>query len=95
MRWRGSFVTEVSRSLRQLGLQDCPVCGLADSLGVGHSPVLLIDGGFPSFPDGPAGEIPGNDLSFAVRIECATCGYLMLFNALKFRTAGEKIITLE
>ena len=94
MRWRGNFVTEVSHSLRQLGLQDCPVCGLTDSLGVGHSPVLLIDGGFPSCTDGPAGKDRG-DLTFAVRIECGTCGYLMLFNAQRFRTADEKILTLE
>jgi hypothetical protein len=94
MRWRGSFVAEVSHSLRQLGLRDCPICGLADSLGVGHSPVLVIDGGFPPCADGPAGKNIGGDLTFAVRIECATCGYLMLFNAQKFRTADEKILTL-
>jgi hypothetical protein len=47
MRWRESFLAEVSQSLRQLGLKSCPVCGLVDSLSVGHVPVLLVDGGFP------------------------------------------------
>ena len=46
MRWRQSFLVEVSQTLRQLGLAACPVCGLADSLSVGHLPVLLVGGGF-------------------------------------------------
>ena len=96
MRWRASFVTEVSRSLRQLGLHNCPVCGLADSLGVDQLPVVLIDGLFPSSTDdNPVGKDRDNDLTFAVRIECTACGYLMLFNAQRFRTAEEKIIALE
>ena len=96
MRWRQSFLAEVWKSLQQLGLKACPVCGLADSLGVGHLPVLLDDGGFPPRTDGHSlGEDRGCDLTFAVRIECAACGYLMLFNAQRFRTADEKIIVPE
>jgi ribosomal protein L37E len=103
MRWRQSFLAEVSQSLRRLGLTACPVCGLADSLGVGHLPVLLNDGGFPlndgGFPSRPhdcsLAEDRCGDLTFAVRVECAACGYLMLFNALRFRTADEKIIVPE
>ena len=93
MRWRESFLAEVTQSLRQLGLKACPVCGLADSLGVGHLPLLLFDGGFPPPIDDhpPLADCEG-DLTFAVRIECAACGYLMLFNAQRFRTADEKII---
>ena len=96
MRWCESFLAEVSQSLRQLGLEACPVCGLVDSLGVGDLPVLLFDGGFPPRIDGhpPAGDCDG-DLTFAVRIECTACGYLMLFNAQRFRTADEKIIVAE
>src|SRR5215831_18296342 len=66
-----SFLLEVSQSLRQLGLKACPVCGLADSLGIGHLPVLLFDGGYPPRIDDhpPVGDCDG-DLTFAVRIEC-------------------------
>jgi hypothetical protein len=93
MRWRQSFLAEVSHSLLQLGLATCPMCGLADSLGVGHLPVLLVDGGFPpGTEDDSLGEDRDGDLTFAVRIECNACGYLMLFNAQRFRTADEKII---
>jgi hypothetical protein len=69
------------------------VCGLADSLAVGHFPVLLDDGGFP--PRSHDHSLGDRDLTFAVRIECPACGYLMLFNAKRFRTADEKIIVPE
>ena|SRR5215471_4969090 len=93
MRWRESFLAEVSQSLRQLGLKACPVCGLVDSLDVGQLPVLLFDGGFFRRIDGhPPARDCDADLSFAIRIECTACGYLMLFNAQRFRTADEKII---
>ena len=96
MRWCPSFLAEVSQSLRQLGLTACPVCGLADSLGVGHLPVLLVDGGFPPrTDDNSLGEDRDGDLTFSVRIECNACGYLMLFNAQRFRTADEKILLPE
>jgi hypothetical protein len=96
MRWRQSFLAEVSQSLRQLGLKACPVCGLADSLDVGHLPVLLFDGSFlPRIDDHPPERDCAGDLTFAVRIECTACGYLMLFNAQRFRTADEKIIVPE
>lgn len=96
MRWRRSFLAEVSQSLQQFGLNACPVCGLTDSLGVGPLPVLLDDGGFPPRNhDHCPEEDRGCDLTFAVRIECAACGYLMLFNAQRFRTADEKIIVPE
>lgn len=85
MRWRQSFLAEVSQALRQLGLTACPVCGLADSLDVSHFPGLLFDGGFPA--DG--------DLTFAVRMECNACGHLMLFNSQRFRTADEKIMVAD
>ena len=96
MRWRESFLAEVSQSLGQLGLEACPVCGLVDSLGVSHLPVLLFDGGYPPRIDDqpPVGDCDG-DVTFAVRIECTACGYLMLFNAQRFRTADEKIIVPE
>lgn len=72
------------------------MCGLADSLDLGHLPVVLADGGCPPWAhDHSLDEDCDGDLAFAVRIECAACGYLMLFNAQRFRIADEKIIVLE
>ena len=96
MRWRHSFIAEVSQALAQLGLRACPICGSADALGIGRFPAFLLDGGPP--PDGddlPLGEDRDHDLTFAVRIECAACGHLMLFNAEKYRTGDEPILVRE
>ena len=96
MRWRESFLAEVKQLLRQFGLVACPVCGLAGSLGLGPFPVLLVDGGFPpGTDDSSPGEDRDGDLTFAVRVECNACGYLMFFNAQRFRAADEKIIVPE
>jgi hypothetical protein len=93
MRWRQMFMTEVMESLQRLGLTGCPVCGSPESLGVAPCPVLLVDGGIPSDPDSLTPSAEGDaDLTFAVRIECTTCGHLMLFNAQRYRTADEKIL---
>ncbi len=95
MQWRKSFMAEVSETLQQLGLRACPVCGSADSLGMSRFPMLLIDAGFPfSAEDFPPREDPDGDMTFAVRIECATCGHLMLFNAERYRTGDEKTLVL-
>lgn len=83
-------------ALQQLGLRACPVCGSADTLGIERSPVFLLTGGPPPASDDPAlGEDRDYDLSFAVRIECAGCGHLMLFNAHKYRTEDEQILVRE
>lgn len=96
MRWCQSFIAEVSEALQQLGLRACPVCGSADTLGIERSPVFLLTGGPPPASDDPAlGEDRDYDLSFAVRIECAGCGHLMLFNAHKYRTEDEQILVRE
>src|SRR5215469_890672 len=94
MRWRQSFMVEVAQSLQLLGLKTCPVCGLADSLSASYLPVLLVDGGSCIDDHSPAEKRDG-DLTFALRIECTACGYLMLFNAERFRTADDKIIVPE
>src|ERR1700748_3580982 len=96
MRWHHSFFAVVGRRLQQLGLRACPVCGQADSLHVSPFPVLLTD----------AGPVPGaaararvqehlDDMTVAVKAECAACGHWMLFNSLKFRTGQERIMLFE
>ena len=108
MQWRQAFLAEVSETLQQLGMRACPVCGSAESLTIGCSPVLLVDAGFPfsraslllvdaGFPSGNDDLLLGDDsggVTFAVRVECTTCGHLMLFNAQKYRTGNKKIMVL-
>jgi hypothetical protein len=61
-----------------------------------HFPVLLVDGRFPAEGDAlPLGDYREGDLTFAVRIECTTCGHLMLFNAQRYRSGDEKILVPE
>ena len=96
MRWRPAFMAEVFETLQQLGLRACPVCGSAESLTMSHFPVLMVDGRFP--PEGdelPLGDYREGDLTFAVRIECAICGHLMLFNAQRHRNGDAKILERE
>jgi len=94
MRWRKAFMAEVSEALQQLGLQACPVCGSEDSLGMGCFPVLLVDVG--ALPDDDAFSPPEDnrdgDMTFVVRVECTTCGHLMLFNSERYRSGDEKIM---
>ena len=90
MRWRRTFMAEVFESLIQLGLRECPLCGSAESLGMSPFPAILVDGEFPLDSDALPEE--EGDLTFAVRIECTTCGHLMLFNAQRYRSGDAKII---
>ena len=83
-------MAEVFESLIQLGLQECPVCGSVESLGMSPFPAILVDGDFPLDSDALPEE--EGDLTFAVRIECTTCGHLMLFNAQRYRSGDAKII---
>jgi hypothetical protein len=80
MRWRQAFQDEVVETLHQLGMRACPVCGSAASLSMSPLPVTLSDARFHPGPDDLAPERAA-DMTFAVRVECATCGHLMLFNA--------------
>ena len=96
MRWRQSFIAEVSQALQQLGLRACPVCGSADALGIGRFPAFWLEGGPPL--DGDDLSLAEDDdyhLTFAVRIECTACGHLMLFNAQRYRTGDEPILVRE
>jgi hypothetical protein len=95
MRWRQAFMAEVHQSLQQLGMTACPVCGSAESLSMSPFPALLVEGEFPPDADDlPLGEDRHGDLIFAVRVGCATCGYLMLFDSARYRTGNEKILVL-
>ena len=96
MRWHRSFLAAVGQRLQQLGLRACPVCGRADSLRVSPFPVLLTDAG--PVPGAAAPAPPQehvDDITAAVKAECAVCGHWMLFDSLKFRTGQERIVLFE
>ena len=63
------------------------MCGSQESLDMSPFPVFLADGRSPAEP--------GDDLTFAVRVECGTCGHVMLFNSQRYRTGDEKILMLK
>jgi hypothetical protein len=86
-------MAEVVRTLQQLGMKACPVCGLAESLNMNDFPVLLADGR-PPLGVHALGEYHEGDVTFAVRLDCITCGHLMLFDAQRYRTGDEKILVL-
>jgi hypothetical protein len=85
-------MTEVFGALRQLGLRACPVCGSAESLCMSPFPVILVDGDFAAEAEAYFPQEEHGDLTLAVRVECRTCGNLLLFNAQRFRTGDEKIM---
>jgi len=63
-----------------------------------HEPLSGAAGRWPVSPEPdalPLGEYQEGDLTFAVRIECATCGHLMLFNAQRHRNGDAKILERE
>ena len=96
MRWRQDFMAEVTQMLHQLGMLGCPVCGSAEPPGISPFPVVLIEAGFGSGADDePPGGQGRGDMTFAIQVECATCGHLMLFNAQKYRAGDEKILQRE
>ena len=96
MRWRQAFLFEVVAALRQLGMQACPVCRSTDTLSVSPYPTHITDAGPPPGTNSlvPWEEFPV-DLTFAVRVECTTCGHLMLFNSQQYRRDDEKILELQ
>ncbi len=96
-RWRQAFMVEVVEMLQRLGVKACPVCGsdADDALAIGRRPVLLVDGEFPPPVGGlPLASDPDRHVTFAVQIECTTCGYLMLFNAERYRTGEEPVLVV-
>ena len=96
MRWRNAFMAEVAQTLVQLGIRPCPVCGAVRSLTMSPFPVLLVDAGIPGHADsGSDRPDHDGDVTFAVRLECASCGLLLLLNAQKYRSADEKILVAD
>jgi hypothetical protein len=91
MRWHHSFLAAVGQRLRQLGLRACPVCGLADSLRV--SPFSGAVDRCRACPR--PGQEQSDDITVAVKAECAACGHWMLFDSVKFRTGQERIMLFE
>jgi hypothetical protein len=85
-------MAEVFGALHQLGLRACPVCGSADPLSMSPFPVILVDGDFAAEAEAYFSEAEHGDLTLAIRVECRTCGNLLLFNAQRFRTGDEKIM---
>jgi hypothetical protein len=95
MRWRPTFISEVSRTLEQLGMKICSVCGSADSLDISPFPVILVDCRAPSSAAMPLDGAEGDEMIFAIRAECLICGHLSLFNSEKYRNGDEKILVGE
>ena len=53
----------------------------------------LVDGEFPPKVGGlPLEADFDRQVTFAVEIECTTCGHIMLFNAERYRTGDEAIM---
>lgn len=90
MRWRKTFLAEVNEKLIQLGLTSCTVCG-SEKLQVHSLPSLALMGGLPRAITSRHHDDAEVDTDMFIRIECGTCGYVMFFNAEKFRTGDEEI----
>jgi hypothetical protein len=90
-RWRKSFIVEVHEKLSQLGLQACPVCGSAE-LRIARDPVLALIGGFPRAMSSADDLQVSTD--FLLRVECVSCGHLLLFNAERFRAGDAPILVM-
>jgi len=100
VRWRKTFVAEVSAQLGNLGVKGCPVCDAStEALLVDRLPALLVRGEFPPTMGGrplavPLTEDPDRQMDFAIRVECGICGYLMFFNSERYRNGDEQILVV-
>jgi len=93
MRWRKTFIAEVTERLVSLGYRGCPVCASTDSILVHRLPVLMVCGDFPpTMGGGPLAKDPDRQMAFAIRIECGLCGHMMLFNAQNYRGGDEQVL---
>jgi ribosomal protein S27AE len=92
VRFRKTTVQAISDQIVRLGLDNCPVCSSTESMAVSRRPVILSVGGL-AWED-PATRDRDANISFAVRIRCGLCGYIMLFDAEKFHSGEEPTMTL-
>lgn len=89
VRWRKAFLVEVKEKLAQLGLTNCAVCE-SENLTVHRFPCLALMGDFP--PEIGNLDDPEVTTEYLVRVECSVCGYVMLFNAERFRTGNDETL---
>ena len=89
VRWRKTFVDEVSEKLVQLGVKTCPVCSSAQ-IGVHKYPAVLLFGSMP--PAASRVHDPEGNIDFMVRVECGICGHALLFNSQRFRHGDTPIL---
>jgi hypothetical protein len=65
----------------------CPVCVSETALQVDRRAVILSVGG-AAWSDDPRMHDSETNIDYLLRIECALCGYTMLFNCERFITGN-------
>jgi hypothetical protein len=78
---------EAVQSIQQLGIKACLACGSVDGLGIDPRPVPIVDGEYPISVGGVPLEADRDRwLTYAVQLECTTCG---LPHAFQLRAASQ------
>lgn len=54
--------------------------------------MLIVDGEFPPRMGVPMDADRDRQLTFAAKVECTTCGYIMLFNSGRYRSGDAQTI---
>lgn len=93
MRWRETFLSEVSEKLVQFGVHTCVVRNSAN-FHVDPLPVLVLRGGLPpTASNTPLERDRDRQMDYMVRVECGLCGNNALFSSERYRTGDEQILT--
>ena len=74
----------------ELGRSECPVSHTGVIL-VARHPALIPTGGLHQDEADPRHD-PDANVTFAVRLTCDVCGYMLLFDSEKFHPTGEKTL---
>jgi hypothetical protein len=85
VQWAPPVLQDMNEKLSQLGLKACPVCGSETAQHVDMRPVIVSVGGV-AWSDKPGGKDSETNIDYLFRVECALCGYTMLFNSHRFIT---------
>jgi ssDNA-binding Zn-finger/Zn-ribbon topoisomerase 1 len=93
MRFRRRVLKEIAGHIRRLGLSRCPVCGGESSLAASRLPAIINCGGWPHERDDPRHD-PDAYVWFAVKVECDSCGHMLLFNSERFRHGDEPVFVV-